>query len=74
MCQGEDIAMISNLKLYCSMIEVVERKKKEALKVIHQNKLLENEQNKELIRKYDDLLLEKYKKLEEMMEKEEQPK
>lgn len=56
------------------MIEVVEKKKKEALKVIHRNKLLENQQNKELIKKYDDLLLEKYKKLEEMMEKEEQPK
>lgn len=68
---GGDADMISNLKLYCSMIEVVEKKKKEALRSIRKNKLLENEQNKELLQKYDALLLEKYKKLEEMLEKEE---
>jgi hypothetical protein len=50
------------------MIEIVEKKKNKVIKEIRKNKLFSNEQNKELLKKYDELLMEKYRKLEEMME------
>ncbi len=61
--------MTSNVKLYCRMIDIVEKKKQEALKVMRRNNTLSSEQGKALLQKYDELLLEKYKKLEEMIEK-----
>jgi len=60
--------MDSNIKLYCSMIEIIEKKRN---KVFHikMKKKVENYIGEDLLEKYDKLLLEKYKKLEEMLKK-----
>lgn len=59
--------MDSNIKLYCSMIEMIEKKRNKVF-YIKMKKKNETYITDELLEKYDKLLLEKYKKLEKMLE------
>ncbi len=59
--------MDSNIKLYCNMIEIIEEKRNK----VFRNKIKNKDKNyiiNNLLVKYDKLLLEKYKKLETMLE------
>lgn len=62
--------MTSNAKLYCNMIEMIEKKRNKVVVAKKQEKNLKSiKSQEELLKKYDDLLLEKYKNLEKMLEK-----
>jgi predicted nucleic acid-binding protein len=65
--------MDSNIKLYCDLIEMIEKKRNKVVQ-------LKKEQNSgslsedTLLKKYDELLLEKYEKLEKLIEEEQENK
>lgn len=62
--------MNSNAKLYCNMIEMIEKKRNKVVvkRRKEKNKSIQKAED-ELLKKYDELLLEKYRNLEKMLEK-----
>lgn len=61
--------MNANAKLYCNMIEMIEKKRNKILVIRkkEKNKSLRKLED-EYIKKYDELLLEKLRNLEKMLE------
>ncbi len=62
--------MNSNVKLYCNLLDLIEKKRNEVIKSKMKHKAFSTKEEDNLLEKYDELLLEKYKKLEEMLERE----
>lgn len=60
--------MQSDAMLYCSMIELIEQKRNKIMVEQKKEKFFKTKEKDELIRKYDELLLEKFQKLEQMLE------